>query len=112
MLSGFACIVVNEKGLRIYMHSHCIFGSYHLEFLAATTWDFYLIRPLTVSQLLGGEQMTALQIRVSKRIARNGQCGTECLDGFVPVVEDFMQNVPLRGFLEMYVQSSPAHKIP
>lgn len=39
--------------------------------------------------MLGGDQMTAARIRGSKRVVSNSQCGTDCLDGFVPVVEDW-----------------------
>ena len=53
--------------------------------------------------------MTASQIRGSKRIAINGQCGTDCVDGFVPVVEGFHAKMCLlRVFWEhiMYNSSS------
>lgn len=33
--------------------------------------------------------MTAARIRGSKRAESNGECGSDCLDGFCPVVEDW-----------------------
>ena len=42
--------------------------------------------------------MTASRIRGSKGALSNSQSGTECLDGLIPVVEDWhAKNVSIRG---------------
>lgn len=39
--------------------------------------------------LLGGDQLTVARVRGAQRIRNNSESGTACLEGFIPVAEDW-----------------------